>query len=356
MMDFFPLSFYPLALNISDSTIKMAQIRGNKLVSFGFSILPEKIVEGGEIKDKEKLVFFIRKTLVSSIGQKIKNKFVALCLPEDKVVTHFLSFPLMTNEELKSAIPFELEHHLPLPISDFYFDWERIETSSLSQKIEVITFSVSKKIVQDYLEVMKIAEFSPVLAQPESLATLNLFKEEKIKENNFLILDIGASKTTFIFVANFKICFSFTSPLGSKIFTQNISKSLNISFEEAEKLKRKVGLKKILKVGNNQNNLEEKVYEALIPSLVDLAQQTKKFLAFYNDWAKKRNFPPIKKVFLVGGGANLLGLLEFLEKQLEIKIEKFKIKNSLLIPSSFPMTEEMKISFLPVFGLAKIKI
>lgn len=353
MKDFLTLNFQPFGLDISDFSLKVAQLEKKKLVSFSLVKLPEKLIEQGEIKDKKELSFLIKKATQSLVGKKLKTKFVSFSLPEEKVLLNHLEFPLLTDEELNSAIFFELENRLPIPLSQIYVDW--IKLPSLSpRKIEILTVAISKKIVEDYVEVIKNAGFFPLSAEPESFSVLRIAQQEigeEMKNKSFLILDLGEAKTIFIFIFNFFPYFTFSCPISGTFLTKRLTEVLNLPLTEAESLKRKIGLKKILKL--EKRDLEEKVFEILIPPLVDLSQQAKKFLAFFNNWAQKQNLPQIQKIYLCGGGSNLKGITNFLKSQLGIEVEKIKLKSSIIFPENLPISEEMKLSFLSAFSLAQ---
>ncbi|PIP24674.1 MAG: hypothetical protein COX33_00685, partial [Candidatus Nealsonbacteria bacterium CG23_combo_of_CG06-09_8_20_14_all_36_125] len=67
------------------------------------------------------------------------------------------------------------------------------------------------------------------------------------------------------------------------------------------------------------------IFEALIPALVDLTQQIKRYLEYYQTHASHEHLPPdgkgVSKILLCGGGANLKGLPELLSLELRIPTE-----------------------------------
>jgi len=118
--------------------------------------------------------------------------------------------------------------------------------------------------------------------------------------------------------------------VSSEHFTEIISKTLGVDFIEAKKLKIKYGLEEKIKLkikseGSNIKKERGKIFEALIPVLVDLIQQIKKHLYYYQTHATHEHLPPgenrVSKILLCGGGANLKGLPEFLSSELKLPVE-----------------------------------
>ncbi|PIV64967.1 MAG: hypothetical protein COS09_01975 [Candidatus Nealsonbacteria bacterium CG01_land_8_20_14_3_00_12] len=105
---------------------------------------------------------------------------------------------------------------------------------------------------------------------------------------------------------------------------------MGIDLAEAEKLKIKYGLEEKIQIKIKGEKIEKekekgKIFEALVPALVDLIQQIKRYLDYYQTHAFHEHLPPngkgVSKILLCGGGANLKGLTDFLSLQLKIPTE-----------------------------------
>ena len=109
----------------------------------------------------------------------------------------------------------------------------------------------------------------------------------------------------------------------SQLLTEEISKSLKINLQEAEKLKLEYGI-----AGGSSNGdlgvLGEKVFQVITPILEDLTGQVKKYLNFYRDHSSFEYLlgeNKTEKILLCGGGAELKGLIDFMSKKLDIPVE-----------------------------------
>jgi type IV pilus assembly protein PilM len=357
-MEFLSLKPKAFGLDISDLSLKflMLKKRGKKfsVVSFGESEIEPGIIEGGEVKDEEKLA-----KIVKEATKKVKTKYVVACLPEEKAFLQVIKMPMMSEEELKSAIVFEAENYIPLPVSEVYLDCEIVPpVYNHLDHLDVLLAAIPKKTVDPYLRVLKKAGLKPVAFEIESLAIARALIKDQMTTYPVLIIDLGATRSSFIIFAGKSVRFTTSIPVSGIHFTELIAKNLKISFEKAEKLKIIHGLKEGMKIKLGEKTTLEKtkgkIFEALIPALVDLVQQIKKYIDYYQAHAYLSGLPPdgkkIHKIILSGGGANLKGLKEFLELELKIPVEIGDPLINIGEIKNFP--KEKSLSFTTAIGLA----
>lgn len=370
MLQFLSLKPESFGLDISDLSLKIIKLkkRGKKfyLASFGEEKIEPGIIEGGEIKNEEKLAEILKEATKKVKGEKLNTKYVVASLPEEKAFLQVIQMPQMSEEDLKSAVLFEAENYIPLPIDQVYLDSQIIPpVFDHLEKLEVLIAAVPKKIVDSYLSVLKKVNLKPIAFEIESQAIARaLIKNEKT-EFPVLIIDLGATRTSFIIFVKNSIRFTCSIPVSSIHFTEIIAKNLNISFSEAEELKKKYGLEQRTEIKLKEQKIKKergKIFEALIPVLVDFVQQVKKYLDFYETHfqisTSTLTEKKIKKIILCGGGANLKGLVEFLNLELKIPVE---LGNPWI--NVFPdkkeiqgMSFEQALSFTTAIGLAQRKI
>ena len=104
-------------LDISESTIKAVEL---SRVSTGF-VLSASIISPSTPKgmlsespiDEEQMALAIKKTL-SNAG--ISTKKVNVALPENQVYTKVVEMPYLSDRELASAIYWEAEQYIPIPL------------------------------------------------------------------------------------------------------------------------------------------------------------------------------------------------------------------------------------------------
>ncbi|MDO8424780.1 MAG: type IV pilus assembly protein PilM [bacterium] len=334
MLDFLNLKPKAFGLDISDLSLKVAKLEKDKkvfgLASFGQREIKPGIIKEGEIKDEEKLSETLREA-IKSLGGGNLGKYVVASLPEEKAFLQVIQLPRMSREDLRSAVVFEAENYIPLPIDQVYLDYEVITPlHNHLDHLDILLAALPKKIIDPYVSCLKSAGLVIKSLEIESLAIARSLVKEELSAQPILLIDLGATRTSFIVFAGHSIRFTSSIPVSGKHFTQIIAKTLGLKEAEAEKLKIKYGLeeKVKLKVDEGKGTLEKergKIFEALVPALVDLVQQIKRCLEYYRSHSSHEhlgsNNTEISKILFCGGGANLKGLAELLTLELKIPVE-----------------------------------
>ena len=335
MLEFLTLKPEAFGLDISDLSLKIIKLKKRGKFLTLASFLEEKIepgiIKGGEIRDEKRLAEIIKEAIKKVKGEKLKTNYVVASLPEEKAYLEVIQMPKVPEEDLKSAVIYEAENYIPLPIEDVYLD-SQIVPPALNHldHLDILIAALPKKTVDPYLSALKLAGLQPLVFEIESQAIARSLIKNETATQPLLLIDLGATRTGFIIFSGNSLRFTSSIPVSSGSFTEIISKNLGVSFTEAEKLKIKYGLgeKTKLKFENGKASLKKdrgKIFEALIPALVDLIQQIKRYLDYYQTHASHEHLPPngkgVLKIFLCGGGANLKGLPDLLSLELKLPVE-----------------------------------
>lgn len=358
MLDFLNLKPEAFGLDISDLSLKIIKLKKTKgfltLASFGEQKLTPGTIESGEIKDEESLVKIIKESLTKVRGEKLKTKYVIASLPEEKAFLQVIQMPRMTPEELKKAVMFEAENYVPLPLEETSLDFQVVQpVYNHLDHLDVLIAALPKKTIEPYLFCFKKAGLVPLALEIESQAIARAVIKNEVTSFPVLVIDLGATRTSFIIFSGYSLRFTSSIPVSSQKFTDAIAKSLNIDLVKAEELKIKYGL------GTRTTEEGGAVFEALIPALTDLIEQIKAHLRYYQTHASHEHLLPtsrgVEKIFICGGGANLKGLTDFMSMELKILVEignpwtnilPGKIKEVPILPY------EQSLSYATALGLA----
>lgn len=358
MLEFLTLKPEAFGLDISDLSLKIIQLKKTRnffdLVSFGETEIKPGIIKGGEIKDEKALIQILKKALTETKGGKLKTKYVVASLPEEKAFLQVIQMPKMKEEELKSAVIYEAENYIPLPIEEVYLDSQIVPPAyNHLDHLDVLITALPKKTVDSYLSSLKKAGLKPVAFEIESQAIARALIKNEITTFPFLLLDLGATRTGFIVFSGYSLRFTSSIPVSSQSFTEIISRNLGVGLPKAEKLKIKYGIR------TNATTEGGKVFEAIIPALIDLIEQIKRYLHYYQTHAAHEHLPPggkgVGKIFLCGGGTNLKGLPEFLTTELKIPVELGNPWINILADPSKGLAElplERVLGYTTALGLA----
>ncbi len=323
MAKFLDLNPEVFAIDINDLSLRMVKLRKSgasfKVSSYSDLKIRPGIIKDGVIQEQEELIKIIRLACSSVHGKRLGTKYVIVSLPEEKSFSQIIQIAKMTPEELKTAVPYEAENYIPLPIDKVYLDYQVIgEHRNDPSKLDLLVNVIPKPIIDAYVDTIKKANLIPCILEVESQAIVRALMKMGENHPSTIFIDFGETKTSFIIVAGNSIRFTSSIPVSSQQLTQAIAENLGLFFEKAEELKTTYGLK----VQPEENYDIRKIME---PILNELILQVKRYIAFYQGHAGRdyssAEGGAIEKIVLCGGGANLKGLPEFLFAGLQIRVE-----------------------------------
>ncbi len=308
-------------LDISNESYKFIQLqrssKSNFLIPvFGFGKIPKGIIEKGEIKHEDELAKVLKSGLSNPEKGKLTTNYVSFSLPEEHSFIRVLQLPKLSEQETKEAIKWEIEQNIPLNIDEVYFDWQIVLNDKRINHQDILIAAIPKSVADPYISALKKAELFCVAMEPESISIVRSIVKDFCSEEPLLIVDIGATTTSFIIFLGKTIRFSSAYPLGGNKMVQAISKNLDVDPKEAKRLFYDVGFDKNL-------DKEEKVKKALEELFDELIEQIKNYIDFYVTHPKHNHFSEeksIKKIVLSGGVANLYGISAYLSSKLKIPV------------------------------------
>jgi len=310
-------------LDLSDLSLKIAFLKRHgkeiRLESFGRCEIPQGIIKEGEIQKKDELIKIIKKALEKEVkGKKLKTRYVICSLPEQHAFVQVIQMPKMKFAEAKEAVKWEAEANIPMSIDEVHMDWQIVKpiaNRSGVDHLDVLINAVPKILVDDYVEVLEKAGLCPVALEVESLATARSLVKDQVSPKPILIVDLGATRTSFIIFSGDAVRFTTSTSISNREMINTIAQHLKITKEDAWRLKVRVGL--------NGNKKDNRVLNILLPTLHGLAQEIEKYLVFHKEHAAPHehdSVSEISKILLCGGGANLKDFPQFLSERLEIPV------------------------------------
>lgn len=299
-------------LDIGSTSIKAVQLGRQganfSLLAAGITPAPGQGIESGNPRDLEALGIAVKK-LVSDT--KITAKDVAISLPESKVYTRLINFPQLTDEEVASAIAWQAEPYIPIPISEASLSHQVVSREEPANgkpgKTSVLLVATHKALIKKYIDVATIAGLnvihvaSELLALSASLAPAN---------QTVLLADIGAASTDFAIVRSGQLLVSRSVATGGHVLTRAVSVGLSVDTQRAEEYKKSYGL--------NSTYLEGRVKAALEPVFKVIVDEAKKTIQFYRSEAGRED--QVSAVILSGGTAGISNCTSYLADSLKIEV------------------------------------
>ncbi len=300
-----------VGLDIGSSSVKAVELRqgkgGLELLSFGLEALPQDTVVDGAIMDAP--------SVAKAIGdifdnQRIKTKNVATSVSGHSVIVKRVTLPFMTEEELYDRIQSEASQHIPFDIADVNLSYQLLE--SLETQMDVLLVAVKKDKILNHTNVLAQAGKTPVVVDIDAFALQNCFEINYEPDPGQIIalLNVGAGVMSINIVRNQIPLFTRDVSVGGNQYTDALQKELDLSFEDAERLKR----------GEAVAGVSEEQKASILRSVTDiLILEIQKTFDFFRATASGEN---IQRIYLAGGTARVPGLVELLREEFAMPVEE----------------------------------
>src|SRR6266404_1696384 len=145
-----------VGIDIGSKTIKVVELRmdGGKPALKAAGIVGVKNLNIEKIEDESQfteLASVIKKLLVDA---KISSKEIVVSLPESAVFTRNLKFPLLTDQEIASAVKWQAEDIIPIPLKDAIFQHIILEKRETAQppEVSVLVVAAPRILVEKYVK------------------------------------------------------------------------------------------------------------------------------------------------------------------------------------------------------------
>lgn len=285
-----------LGIDIGSHSIKVVELEQEKnrwrLISAGIAQAPAPGIISENERDLVAVAQAIKKLTSDA---KISEKKAVVSLPESKVYTRLVLFPPLSDQEIASAIGWQIEGYIPIARKDAIYDHQVVQKTD--RGVEVLVVAVPKTVVSKYMKILELSEFIPLAIETELLA---LARSVALPQKRCLVVDIGATSTDVAVVVNQQLMFSRSIPTAGQALTRAISVGIGVEHQQAEQYKQTYGL---------TPELQGKVKQALDPIVAVLVDEIKKAIGF---WKEDHASSPIDTVLLSGGTAGLPALVPLL--------------------------------------------
>ncbi len=241
-------------------------------------------------------------------------------IPFSASLISLIELPQVPPGQLAQMIPLEARKYIPVSIGEVTLDWfvipkEEARYLSLSEdkekapeasKINVLLVAIHNDTLSKYRDIIKQTKLTPGFFEIEIFSAARASLEQGIAP--VMVLDLGAATTKLYIVEYGIVRASHNINRGGQDVTLALSRTLGVSVQKAEEMKRELGLLP----GQNGTG----VSETALLSLEYIFSEANRVLLSY----ERRFNKNVSKVALVGGGAIMKGLLEVSKKHFQTDV------------------------------------
>ncbi len=304
-----------VGLDIGSSAIKAVELKAGgkggaeyQLLNIGIEPLPPEAIVDGAIMDSGAVIDAIQRVFSA---QKIKTADVATSVSGNAVIVKKISLPQMTPEELAESIHWEAEQYIPFDIQDVAIDYEIIEGGGSGGNMDVLLVAVKKDKISDYTSAINQAGKSC------SIVDVDVFSLQNCYEVNYgldpgriiALLNVGASIMNINIIKGPTSIFNRDIAVGGNQYTDAIQKDLNLSFDQAEALK---------KGGRVEGAATENLHPILQAVSENIALEIQKTFDFFKATSSEDR---IDRIYLSGGTSKVHGLRDLLADRFDAGVE-----------------------------------
>ena len=368
---------HALGIDIGSSAIKIVQLKKKNgqavLETYGeLALGPYANLSVGQAVQLP--VEKISQAVIDLMKEKevnVTTKMCGLSIPFASSLMSVVEMPDVGPEKLKSMVPLEARKYIPVPIQEVMLDWSVIpkvgnpeeeapETYPKAQnfgqndktneiaaglpvlkKTDVLIVAIHNDTISRYQSIVTRAGLLAGFFEIEVFSTMRSVVDEALRP--VLVMDMGAASTKLYIIERGIVRTSHTVNRGAQNVTAALASSLSIPVDQAEVIKRQMGLL----------NEDKKVGEVMSLVLDYVWSEAQSVLLSY----EKKNNKPVSKILMVGGGASLKGILELAKSNFKMDVELGLPFNKVSAPAFLDnILKETGPEFAVSIGLALRKL
>ena len=346
-----------IGIDIGTSSIKFVELskKGGRFALENYGIFEFKGSSGDtsfgqsllKLPDQE-IIWGVKEAVTKS---KVHSRDVVASIPSFSTFSTVIEMPYLSEQDLAKAIPFEARKYVPIPLNEVILDWSIIgvvdggdgktlvaQPGGKPTTVEVFLAAVPKDETARYQRIMSGAGLNLTALELENSGLIRGLLGNDLSHT--AIVNIGGRSTSILIVHKGYERLSHNYEIGGFEITKAISRSLSVTIEKAEELKRKLGL-----IESNENIIKESMI-----SLVDMMIfETKKTITSYEESKNVK----IARVVVVGGVTNMPNFTNYFKQRLGRDVFVGNVFARIMYPPQLsPIVQELSNNLSIAAGLA----
>jgi type IV pilus assembly protein PilM len=313
-----------------------------KVLGYGTANFDASATQDGVILKPELIAEATKKMFDKGFHGELTTRRAALAIPAYRSFSRSMQLPKLSGDDLRQAVELEAEQYIPVPLKDLYLDYAI--TGQSEDSCELFAVAVPRKIVDSYLTLAEVMGMEPILIETTMASAARLFSFDNNSDVTTVIIDFG-SLTADIGIYNKTMLVAGTVPAGGLVFTRLIQEKLKVSEAEAGFIKTKYGL------GVSKKQAE--IVGAVQPTLQKIITEIRRMSRYYEErYGSEHN---ISQVVILGGGANMPGLGDYLTGALRMPVRSQNPWNYLNYKGLEPPVGPDRLMYATVAGLSMLR-
>lgn len=316
-----------VGLDIGTVAVRAAVVDAAKgkhvLRRFAEMPLPPGAVSGGEIVDEDAV-----SEAVAALWKRAKlpKRRVVLGSANQRIVVRQVDVPQMEESELAEALPFQVQDSIPIAVDDAILDFVPLEsftTPDGEPMLSILVVAVHRDTVE---KLVRVADAGGISLQAIDLQAFGLVRAVfgtgggGPDDPAQVLVDIGGSVSQVVIARGGTPRFVRMLPRGGDDFTDALVSELAIDIDDAEELKRRVG---VAPEGPASETAEEERARIVMTRLADsLIDEIRGSINFFLGQGEDQS---VSRLVVSGNAARLPHLANRLGRALAIPVEPARV-------------------------------
>ena len=303
------------ALGLGERYLEVADVHNDKKAfggkSLAFNEIPFNLYASASEEVFKKAGELLRALISDS---EIKKQDVNIVIPDSQSYTRIFEMPMLTDKELLSAIKYQADQFIPIPIDKVSLDVHILHKDKVNKKVDILLVAAPNTVIENVVQLAESASLLPVSIENEASATLRLLSAlhemkkpdpQDTTEYEVFINFGNSSSSIYLFdVKQQRALQMHNFNIGQSIFYRDIQSNYSLEEQKIKELIETVGFAE----GESTYNL----HQLLSSPLNELVSEIKRFLMS----AKQEISQKPKKLYLFGEGSKFAHLDEKLSSLL----------------------------------------
>lgn len=182
-----------------------------------------------------------RQALVDILRESaVKARGAVFAMPLSSSFVTIMSLAATPDEDITPRVRVEARKHIPVPIAEVTLDWAEVEMTAEASEHnrDVLLAAIQNEALKRFTSLMQAVNFNNAPTEIECFSAIRgIYSAE---EEDIAIIDIGATLTKLYIVRGGMLQRMYRVRAGGAECTTKIATEYDISFEEAEVLKRSI--------------------------------------------------------------------------------------------------------------------
>lgn len=335
--DYFSVELGDSYIRVADGEVKDQKIN---LTSLGFIDIPLTFFTVQNQKTIDEAAAALEKLIISL---KIQKKLTNIIIPDTYTYSQILPMPHLKEKELLSAIKYQADQFIPLPLEEATLDLDIIYEDKEKKSLLILIVVAAQNLVDLVGRIVERVGLIPQNIENEVSAVSRLintvYKEQPFKQPTIFI-NLGYYSTGLYYydpllklishIHNFKI--------GLDLFSREAQVNFNLDKQKVTEALKSIGLAQ-----NGSLNLSE----VLAPAFNEFSGEVEKFIISIKD---KEKISSINQLFVFNLADKINYFDKALEKRLGISSLKLDLSPFLNNVAAAGVYKQSSSSFISVIG------